>query len=374
MSKKNKKMKNNKLAKFISIIVMVVIINLFIFELINLGLNLIKSDETPKKEPSGSESSQISDELSIHFLELGNGYAGDSIYIKAGDVDILVDGGSRANSADTIDNYLKNYVTDGILEYVIVTHYDQDHIAALVGSSNNKGILERYEVDTLIDAPKSTSQSKVYQNYCTKRELLIENGTKHYTGLDCYNNESGASRYYELTDEIELEFLYNYYYDHPTSDQNDNSVCFLINQNERHFLFTGDLEKPGEEKLIEYNTLPEVELFKAGHHGSKTSSNDCLLEIIKPKIVCVCCVAGSNEYTKENDNMFPTQSFISRISKYTDQVYVTTLSVDGTTKEFKQMNGNIVVTSNDAGVSVNCSNNNTFLKDTEWFKENRKWE
>ena len=147
----------------------------------------------------------------------------------------------------------------------------------------------------------------------------------------------------------------------------------MINQGDSHFLFTGDLEKEGEEHLVEYNTLPEVELFKAGHHGSKTSSNDVLLEVIKPKIVCVCCCAGSDEYTKVNDNMFPTQAFVSRISKYTDKVYVTSLATDNELG-YTSMNGNIIVTSTKEGINVNCSNNNTILKDTVWFKENRKWE
>ena len=35
------------------------------------------------------------------------------------------------------------------------------------------------------------------------------------------------------------------------------------------------------------------------------------------------------------------------------------------------MNGNIVVTTKYGDVSVNCSNNNTILKDTDWFKKNR---
>ena len=316
----------------------------------------------------------ISDEVSFHFMELGNGYAGDSIYIKAGDVDILVDAGSKISSASTIMDYVDDYVTDKKFEYVIATHYDKDHISAFFGTSKDNGVLDNYKCDVIIDAPKSTKTTKTYTNYVKKRDELVKNGTKHYTALNCYNNENGASRKYELTDEIELEILYNYYYDHETTDENNNSVCFLINQGDRHFLFTGDLEKEGEEKLVEYNTLPEVELFKAGHHGSKTSSNDCLLSIIKPKIVCVCCCAGSTEYTKDNDNTFPTQAFISRISKYTKQVYVTSLSVDGTTSNYASMNGNIVVTSNPDKVVVNCSNNNVILKDTEWFKKNRKWE
>ncbi|MGN0823319.1 MAG: hypothetical protein ACI4NG_06065, partial [Candidatus Gallimonas sp.] len=38
-------------------------------------------------------------ELSIHFMELGNKYAGDSTLIKIGDTEILVDAGSRKSSA-----------------------------------------------------------------------------------------------------------------------------------------------------------------------------------------------------------------------------------------------------------------------------------
>ena len=48
-------------------------------------------------------------DLSVHFLELGNKYAGDCIYIKANDNDILIDAGSRQNSATTIINYVNKY-------------------------------------------------------------------------------------------------------------------------------------------------------------------------------------------------------------------------------------------------------------------------
>ena len=69
--------------------------------------------------------------------------------------------------------------------------------------------------------------------------------------------------------------------------------------------------------------------------------------------------------------MFPAQDFISRICKYTERVYVTTL---GTDDGFTSMNGDITVVSNSSGLVLYFSNNDTILKDTEWFKENRKWE
>ena len=70
-----------------------------------------------------------SDVFSVHFLELGNKYTGDCTYIKYGDVDILIDCGSRANSVGAVSSYLNRYVTDNTLEYVIVTHAHRDHYA-----------------------------------------------------------------------------------------------------------------------------------------------------------------------------------------------------------------------------------------------------
>ena len=114
--------------------------------------------------------------------------------------------------------------------------------------------------------------------------------------------------------------------------------------------------------------------------SSKTSSNDPLLSAITPEIVTVCCCAGSSEYTKDTDNMFPTQDFINRVAPYTTKVYVTTEATytietnDG--KEYlkyngyKSLNGNIIVSIENNEISLSCSVSNTKLKDTEWF--NRK--
>ena len=135
-------------------------------------------------------------------------------------------------------------------------------------------------------------------------------------------------------------------------------------------MFTGDLEEHGEASLVGNNELPKCVLFKAGHHGSKTSSTTALLEKIQPQIVCVCCCCGSDEYKAKPENTFPTQAFIDRVSAYTDKVYVTTLATSDEIG-FTSMNGNIVITSNDGAIAVRCSNNATVLKDTEWFKMNR---
>ena len=52
---------------------------------------------------------------------------------------------------------------------------------------------------------------------------------------------------------------------------NDSLVLYgrLLN---RTFLFTGDLEKEGENEIIERYPQLRVDYLKAGHHGSNTSS------------------------------------------------------------------------------------------------------
>lgn len=328
------------------------------------------------------KSDYVYGDLEMHFLELGNGYTGDSCYIKCGDVDILVDAGSRTSSSTTIANYLDTQVSDKKLEYIIVTHADRDHIAGFAGDSKNPSIFARYEVDTIIDFPLTnkvgSKETGVLKDYYSERDSRVEKGAKHYNALQCYNNTDGGQRTYKLSDTITLNILYNYYYENSSPDENNYSVCFQIEDGDNKYLFTGDLELEGEEKLVANNSLDKVKLFKAGHHGSKTSSNDCLLDVIQPEVCVVTCCAGSVEYTQNLENTFPTQLFINRISKWTDKVYVTTVGTiakddSGKWKDvsYTSLNGIVVVKVNNGSLNVECSNNNTVLKDTNWFKNNR---
>ena len=169
------------------------------------------------------------------------------------------------------------------------------------------------------------------------------------------------------------------------------SVCFMITQEyvvngntqQNNYLFTGDLEKDGEISLVNCNPdLPEMTLYKAAHHGSRTSSNDVLLEVIKPQIVCICCNAGGVSNSQHMPYTFPTQAFVDRIAPYTDEVYVTNIATVKMNKRtgvyknisYNSLNGNIVIACTNGNVSKYFSHSDTKLKDTDWFKENRQFQ
>ena len=327
----------------------------------------------------GNVTEIASADLSIHFIAPAVKASGDSALIKVGNTEVLIDAGPNKTNTTEIADYLGAYCTDGVLEYVIATHSDSDHIAGFVGSSSGgkrNGILYTYNVGTIIQFDQVTEETSLYREYCDAVEYAKEQGTAVYTGLQCWNGSDGAQRTYYLDEAqtISMNILYNYYYENDAADENNYSVCMLLSQELdggeiNHYLFTGDLEEDGEKRLVENNDLPRVKLYKAGHHGSATSSTNELLEVIQPQYVAVCCCAGD----KYN---FPTQPFCDRISPYTDKVYVT-VRVDG--DGYAPMNGDIVFyygkSENETEKSLKlwCSENSTVLKDTEWFKQNRTW-
>ena len=418
MAKKKKKKltktQKKKLARFIiSMILLVIIIIAFVFfkdkiPFFNQPSDPETSETSPSIPDSSSDESVVAkvegvtyDNLQFHFLELGVYETGDSTYIKAGDTDILIDAGASTDSVPTLIEYINKYCKDGKLEYVITTHAHADHYSGMFGKKmsttnfngeaiTSNGIMYYYQIDTIIDFAFSTKADEDYSNtnkdigkYTAAVNYAVSKGAKHYTAKDCWTQTNGASRTYTLdeTNNITMDIIYNKYYLEKSSDENNHSVCTMFNYNDQHFFLTGDLEKEGEEALAEYydkstpeKTLPHCELFKAGHHGSKTSSNDCLLKLITPEICTVCCCAGSSEYTNINDNTFPTQEFINRIAKYTDKVYVTSMLDTNASREtneqvFKSLNGTIIVSSDGSQIDLAASNNLTKLKDSDWFNE-----
>lgn len=75
---------------------------------------------------------------------------------------------------------------------------------------------------------------------------------------------------------------------------NNDSLVLLLKQGNFKALFTGDLEEEGEQDLVKLspNVIQDVQLLKAGHHGSKTSSIEAFVALTNPRYVIF--MAGEN--------------------------------------------------------------------------------
>ncbi|MEB1808157.1 MAG: DNA internalization-related competence protein ComEC/Rec2 [Bacillaceae bacterium] len=73
---------------------------------------------------------------------------------------------------------------------------------------------------------------------------------------------------------------------------NNRSIVLYSTLGGIRWLFTGDLEESGEARLIRDFGELDVDILKAGHHGSRTSSTPPFIDHIQPKLVLIS--AGRN--------------------------------------------------------------------------------
>ena len=334
------------------------------------------NDSNSSAETDSNSGNSDFDQISFYFISAGTSsdslYNGDSIYIKAGDNDILIDAGPKANAATRIKNVINQHCTDNKLEYVVATHAHADHLPAFYGTSDAKGVFESYDIGTIIDFPRTDSTTQTYSNYVSARDGAVKRGATHYTALECWNGTNGAQKTYDLGKGLTMNVLYQNYYENKASTENDYSVCLLFKQGDKKMLFTGDLEEDGIPSLWNKNDIGTVDLYKGGHHGSINANPDSLLSKIQPKTICTCCVAGSTEYTKNLDNTMPYQDTLNIWSKYTDDVYLTNWAASTAANTGGELNGTIAVKYDENGnKTITGSNNSLKLKDTDWMKNNR---
>ena len=96
----------------------------------------------------------------------------------------------------------------------------------------------------------------------------------------------------------------------------DDSLLLYGKLLDKYFLFTGNLEEKGEKDLLKQYPDLEVDVLKAGQHGSKKSSNSDFLEKLKPEITLIS--VGKNNRTK-----LPHQETLTRLEGINSKVYRT---------------------------------------------------
>lgn len=75
---------------------------------------------------------------------------------------------------------------------------------------------------------------------------------------------------------------------------NDASVILMVQHGQVRALLTGDAEVAQEAWLVErYGADLKASILKVGHHGSKTSSTNALLDAVQPQIALISVGAGN---------------------------------------------------------------------------------
>ena len=338
---------HNPLALVIVLIVVIAGFSIWYFgikknsfqDLVSLIGSRISVNENSNENETNDAFKNLSDiRLSVHFIDVGQG---DSILILFPDgKEMLIDCANYNNSSAvkerTLD-YLSEYITDGQIDYLMLTHCDSDHVYFL------DEVISTYDVDNIYmpnvrSAPENEEKAQIVNSLDTQKLSLFTD--ENTVSTACYAdffiaalNEENANIYlnkgqftisgsdysivfYAYTDE---EWVENTLSD--AEEKNAISPIGILEYKGIKTVLTGDSNELNEPSFMEKVGTPiDCDVLKVGHHGSETSSTEPFLDFIDCEYAVISCNSEGNDFNH------PREATLQRLAENNMTVYRTDLN------------------------------------------------
>ncbi|MBI2037580.1 MAG: MBL fold metallo-hydrolase [Candidatus Magasanikbacteria bacterium] len=211
----------------------------------------------------------------VTFFDIGQG---DAALIQFGNGQkMLVDCGADKKILAKLGRALPFY--DRNIDFLLATHPDLDHYGGCVD------VLKNYKVKEII----INGHKKEYDAYWRTWDEAVKNEGANIKIINSPEVLIIASSTLEfLSPDSSLDL------DVASDDNNNYSIVFRLKNQEKSFLFTGDMEIPLENALMKKYCSPtssstsvcpalESKVLKVGHHGSDSSSGEDFLRLVSPE-------------------------------------------------------------------------------------------
>lgn len=245
--------------------------------------------ETQRQQSNSGETS----ELKVTFFDVGKG---DAILLETDTQSMLIDTGYD-DTSDVILDYLEEENIEK-LDYLIITHFDKDH----VGGADK--ILEHVEAEEVLE-PDYESDSGQTEEY---KEALKKKGITPV----------------KVTDTMELDLkgtectVYPPRQKEYEEEDNDFSLVVSLRFGEEGFLFAGDCEKERISELMAETDLDlRHQVLKVPHHGRAEKNSDKFLLAVRPEAAVITC----------SEDKEPDKELLELLSQLNSEIYLT---MDGT--------------------------------------------
>lgn len=224
-------------------------------------------------------------ELNVTMLDVGQG---ECVGIETREHHVyLVDAGSTSKKKTgqyQIIPWLK-YIGTRSVEGIFITHWDEDHISA---------------VGELLEWSKSSRVKirRIFLPDVALKDEVLETLLQQIEEAEVSVEYLSAGEH--MTDgALQISCLHPYAKKVP-EDRNDASLVLRLSQGDFQMLLTGDLEKSGEDWLVE-QARPATQnplrctILDAGHHGASNATGEALLDLAQPGVVLISC-GKNNRY------------------------------------------------------------------------------
>mgnify|MGYP000070429927 CR=1 FL=1 len=215
----------------------------------------------------------------LEFIDVGQG---DSCLVSTKDKVFLIDtGGTSFGDFDVGGRIVLPYLLKkGInkLDGVFITHFHEDHAEGLLS------LMDGIIIDNIFigyENPRSNLFTEII-NKAKAKNIRI---TKISEGDLIYIDDNNLIKVLNPFNNISSQDIDN---------ENNLSLTFILNSYGKNTLFTGDIEKEVEQKLVSKYNLENVDIIKVPHHGSITSSSAEFVSEIRPTYVVI--QVGKNSF------------------------------------------------------------------------------
>ncbi|MDF2856342.1 MAG: hypothetical protein K0Q87_2193, partial [Neobacillus sp.] len=152
------------------------------------------------------------------------------------------------------------------IDMLILTHGDMDHIGGAFS------VITELRVGQII-MPSVAEPSETEESLIQLAKKMGIPVVKIFEGGQW---ESRNSEFNVLAPEKEYK-----------GERNSGSIALFARVGGLNWFFGGDLEQNGEERIIMKYPQMTIDVLKAGHHGSKTSTSERFINQIKPKVALI---------------------------------------------------------------------------------------
>ena len=134
--------------------------------------------DTVIADSDSSNGQQLYESMYVYTFDEDRAAYNGCTLIKHGHTDIVIDCGSNKPGYEYVDK-LKDYVTDGVIEYLIVTNHSNVCISQLVDSKGERGVFNNFKIGKIIEGSKTIVDS--YDEHPTYDLFVseVENKSNH---------------------------------------------------------------------------------------------------------------------------------------------------------------------------------------------------
>jgi competence protein ComEC len=157
------------------------------------------------------------------------------------------------------------------IDKLILTHGDMDHVGGAFS------VITELKVTQLV----MPSVAELSETEVSLIQLAKKKGIPVVNISEGGSWKSGKSEFYVLAPEKGYK-----------GERNSGSIALFARVGGLNWFFGGDLDQAGEERIIMNYPQMTIDVLKAGHHGSKTSTSERFINQINPKVVLIS--AGEN--------------------------------------------------------------------------------